>query len=245
MAALDDDLRRRMYLFVRSSGRPVTRDEVAEVTGVSRKLAAFHLDKLVERELLIASYARPAGRSGRGAGRSAKYYAPSAREFEVSIPERRYDVMGEILLRSIEQQQPGEPAEHAAQRVAREMGNDLAVEIRDRRKLSRPGPERTMHAAAEVLETCGYEPYAGDGTIRLRSCPFHALAERNRDIVCGLNRELIDGLIRGMGNETVDVVLAPAPAECCVELRAPRAGAMRRAGTDGRGGDVGSPNDGD
>jgi predicted ArsR family transcriptional regulator len=221
IAALDDDLRRRMYLFVRGLGRPASRDEVATAVGVSRKLAAFHLDKLVERGLLVPSYARPPGRSGRGAGRSAKYYTPSEQEFEVSIPERRYDVMGSILLAAIERQRPDERSEDTARRVARETGAELGRAERERRHLSRPGPERTLSVAADVLATCGYEPYPGVGTVRMRSCPFHDLAQRNRDIVCGLNRELIDGVVRGLGNDTVDVVLAPRPAECCVELRAP------------------------
>ena len=78
VAALEDDLRQGMYLEVRRRRRPVSREEVAEAMGVSRKLAAFHLDKLVDRGLLVTSYARPPGRGGRGAGRSAKYYEPSA-----------------------------------------------------------------------------------------------------------------------------------------------------------------------
>src|ERR671930_48712 len=46
LAALGDDVRRRMYLFVRRQSRPVSREEVGDALGVSRKLAAFHLDKL-------------------------------------------------------------------------------------------------------------------------------------------------------------------------------------------------------
>src|SRR5512134_2826917 len=87
LGALEDELRRRLYLFVRTQGRPVNRDEAAAAEGISRKLAAFHLDKLVDRGLLTATYARPPGRGGRGAGRTAKYYQPSSREFHVTIPE--------------------------------------------------------------------------------------------------------------------------------------------------------------
>ncbi|MBK5228026.1 MAG: winged helix-turn-helix transcriptional regulator, partial [Actinobacteria bacterium] len=90
VAALEDDLRRRMYLFIRSQGRAISRDEAAEHVGISRKLAAFHLDKLVERGLLTAHYARLPGRTGPGAGRSSKLYEPSELEVNVSIPERRY-----------------------------------------------------------------------------------------------------------------------------------------------------------
>jgi predicted ArsR family transcriptional regulator len=230
LAALDDDLRRAMYLFIRGHGRPATREEVAAAVGASRKLAAFHLDKLVDRGLLVATYARPPGRSGRGAGRSAKYYAPSEREVEVSIPERRYDVIGSILLGAIARQRSDESAAATARRVAHDTGEEIGRDERERRRLSRPGPERTMHAVASVLEGCGYEPaIADDGVMSLRSCPFHALAQQEREIVCGLNRELIDGVVSGLGNRTVAVELAPQPGRCCVQLRPPGPSRARRA----------------
>jgi predicted ArsR family transcriptional regulator len=221
VAALEDDLRRRMYLEVRARRRPVSREEIAEAVGVSRKLAAFHLDKLVERGLLATSYARPPGRGGRGAGRSAKYYEPSAREVDVSIPERNYDVMGTILVRAIDANDPGESTGATAKRVARDIGEEIGRAERDRRRLPRPGAERAMSVATNVLAACGYEPYSDEGTVRLRSCPFHALAEQSRDLVCGLNRELVQGVVSGLGNETLDVTLAPLPDECCVQLRPP------------------------
>ena len=221
LAVLDDDLRRQMYLEIRQRRRPVSREEVAEAVGVSRKLAAFHLDKLVDRGLLVATYGRPPGRGGRGAGRSAKFYEPSDRTFDVSIPERNYDVMGSILVQAIEEEGPGERAEAAAQRVARRYGEDLGKAERERRHLPRAGAERAMSLATDVLATCGYEPYADAGTVRLRSCPFHALAEQSRDLVCGLNHELVQGIVSGLGNDTLDVSLAPLPDECCVQLRLP------------------------
>ena len=225
IAALDDDLRRGMYVFIREHGRPASREEVASAVGISRKLAAFHLDKLVERGLLVASYARPPGRSGRGAGRSAKYYEPSDRELHISIPERRYEVIGSILVGAIAEQEPGEPAVSAARRVAHDTGERIGQQERARRRLPPPGAERTMSVLAEVLAECGYEPsIEGDGTMRLRSCPFHALAEQNREIVCGLNRELVAGVVEGIGNRSVDAVLAPEPGQCCVRLRPPSSG---------------------
>ena len=101
LGALEDELRRNLYLFVRSQGRPVNRDDAAAATGISRKLAAFHLDKLVDRGLLTTSFARPPGRGGRGAGRTSKYYEPSDRRIDVTIPERRYDVLSSLLLRAL------------------------------------------------------------------------------------------------------------------------------------------------
>lgn len=222
VGALEDELRRELYLFVRSAGEPVTREAAADATGISRKLAAFHLDKLVDRGLLTFDYARPPGRGGRGAGRPAKVYEPSDREIEVSIPERRYDLLGGVLLRALRSQRKNESGERAAERAAHDTGVEIGQQERRRLGLSRPGPERTIAATSTILEERGYEPYQQeDGCVRMRSCPFHALAEQDRDLVCHLNEELIDGVVRGLGNESVDVVFDPVPGQCCVRLDPP------------------------
>ena len=222
LGALEDGLRRRLYVFVRSQGRPVNRDEAASAAGVSRKLAAFHLDKLVDRGLLTSSYARPPGRGGRGAGRSAKYYEPSNRQIDVTIPERRYDLMGSVLLRALRARRGSETGEDAARRVARDTGLEIGRAERQRLGIAPPGPERAMAVATHVLEETGFEPYRDDaGCVRLRSCPFHELAEQGRDLVCGMNERLVEGIVRGLGNDTVGVVLDPVPGECCVRLEPP------------------------
>src|SRR5262249_41928369 len=84
IAVLADDLRRRMYEFIRRADGPVTRDEAAAAVGISRKLAAFHLDKLVDAGLLEAGFARPAGL--RRAGRASKVYAPADADVQVGSP---------------------------------------------------------------------------------------------------------------------------------------------------------------
>lgn len=224
LGALEDDLRRRLYVYVRAQGRPVGREEAADAVGISRKLAAFHLDKLVDRELLTYAYARPPGRGGRGAGRSAKFYRPSEREIDVSIPERRYDVMGSVLLRALRAQGDGERGEDAARRAAGEVGREVGAAERKRLGIAPPGPERAIAATTKVLEESGYEPYRDErGDVLMRSCPFHALAEEDRDLVCGMNERLIEGIVRGLGNQTVGVVLDPVPGQCCVRLQPPAA----------------------
>jgi predicted ArsR family transcriptional regulator len=224
LGALEDELRQRLYLFVRSAGRPVNRDEAASSAGISRKLAAFHLDKLVDRGLLTYSYARPPGRGGRGAGRSAKYYEPSNRQIDVTIPERRYDLLGSVLLRALRSQEQGETGEEAARRAAGEAGAEIGRAERTRLGIAPPGPERAMAVATQVLEERGYEPYGDNrGHVRLRSCPFHELAEQGPDLVCGMNERLVEGVVRGLGNDTVGVVRDPVPGECCVRLEPPSA----------------------
>ena len=220
VAALDDVLRRRMYLFIRSEARPVSRDEAAEHVGISRKLAAFHLDKLVQRGLLTAHYARLPGRTGAGAGRSSKLYEPSDIELDISIPERRYDIVGEIMIGALDQDSTDPPRE-VAKRVAFDKGRSIGAEVKDQMGLRRPGTERALAVAEETLTEYGFEPYReADRSISLRNCPFHTLSRQAPEFVCGLNREFIDGLLRGLGNEGVEAALVPTPGECCVKLRA-------------------------
>ena len=82
MAALREPTRRRLYQFVERQVEAVSRDEAAAEVGISRALAAFHLDKLVELGLLRAEYRRLSGRSGPGAGRTSKLYCAP----EISSP---------------------------------------------------------------------------------------------------------------------------------------------------------------
>lgn len=217
LSTLDDDLRRSMYLFVRRQLNGVNRVEVAKEFGVSPKLAAFHLDKLADEGLLSFHYARPPGRTGPGAGRPAKIYKASEAEIEVSLPERRYDLVGNLLADTIAA--GGDPAAERAKSVAHEAGLALGKKVREERHLRPPGAERAMAVAAEVLEEHGFEPVRTDGEVSLRNCPFHALAQHAPNLVCQMNQGFLDGLMRGLGNETVEVHLQPTEGQCCVRLR--------------------------
>jgi predicted ArsR family transcriptional regulator len=222
VAALDDPVRRRLFELVRRAGRPLTREEAAKEAGISTKLAAFHLDKLVDRGLLAAGYARPEGRSGPGAGRPAKTYSPSDVEVDVSIPERNYDFIGKLLVDSILAESKGGARPEVAEKVAAKEGRKTGEDIRKELRLRPPGTERALATAAQVLEDRGYEPYEAEGgSIRLRNCPFHAMSRHAPELVCRMNRSFIEGIIRGMGNETLQASLEPTPGECCVVLRPP------------------------
>jgi predicted ArsR family transcriptional regulator len=236
LATLENPLRRSIYEHVRARRTPVTREEVAEAVGISRRLAAFHLDVLLEQGLLVAHYARPPGRSGPGAGRSSKMYQPSDLQIDVSLPERRYDVAGRLLVRAITRASEDEAPADAALRVARDEGTQVGETVRSQASLGKPGPERTISAAREVLTELGYEPEkdAAD-ELSLHNCPFHSLAKQEPDLICGMNQAFLDGMLRGMGNESIEAALTCVPGDCCVTLR--RHGAEKGPATDGTGGD--------
>ena len=60
-SSLADPTRRRLYLYTVSRPEGAGRDEAAEATGISRGLAAFHLDRLIHDGLLVADYRRLTG----------------------------------------------------------------------------------------------------------------------------------------------------------------------------------------
>jgi predicted ArsR family transcriptional regulator len=209
LSSLDDPVRRRLYDVVRERTEPVGRDEAAAAAGVGRALAVYHLDKLVEAGLLMASYQRPPGRGGPGAGRPAKVYTRSAREFAVTVPPREYELAARLLVQAVESDPSGQ-SRAALLQAARQLGAELGRRF--------PRGEAGLSGA---LAGQGYEPRRGDdGVIRLRNCPFHQLAEHHRDVVCGMNLGLVEGILAGLGTDGLRPVLDPRPGHCCVAIGA-------------------------
>ena len=222
IAALGEPLRRALYRYVAGQESPVNRDQAAEGAGVARHVAKFHLDKLVEEGLLETTFGRPPGRTGPGAGRPAKLYRRSSREIEVSVPDRRYDLAGTLLARAVtDAERDSVPVRDALLRAARDTGQSLGADARAR---SGPRPSRAALtvAAREVLEELGYEPRPDGGGVELANCPFHALAADYTELVCGMNLELMGGMLAGLGPSGLEACADPVPGKCCVRLRPQR-----------------------
>ena len=219
LSSLDDPLRHRLYEVVTSQPGPVSRDEAASAAGISRALAVYHLDKLVESGLLTASYQRPPGRSGPGAGRPAKMYARSDREFAVTVPPREYELAARLLVQAVEAD-PSDRSRTALAEAARRLGTELGSAFRP----AAGDPDAARRDVKGVLTQQGYEPCCGaDGVIRLRNCPFHQLAEQHREVVCGMNLALVEGLVEGLGADGWHPALDPRPGQCCVAIGGDRA----------------------
>ena len=213
LGLLDDPTRRRLYLFVRAAGHPATRDECAAHAGISRKLAAFHLDRLVDAGLLVPGPPPPA--RARRRGRARKTYEPSGVTLDVSIPPRHYDLAGELLATAIQSCGPEQRPADAALRVAYERGRRLG----DAARPTSPTKRTLATLELEMLAEQGYEPVRHEGRIVLRSCPFDTVARSAPELVCGMNRALLEGALQGIGDAGTQAVLEPAPGRCCVELR--------------------------
>lgn len=205
---LSEPHRREVYRVVRQARRPLTRDEVSRATGINRRLTAFHLDRLAAAGFLITDYARPEGRGGPGSGRPAKRYAASDIEVELSVPARHYVFAARLLARAVSEQPTDAVA--ASYDAARDEGRRIG-------ESRRPTAARRRRAAViEALDDLGYEPVdEGSRAIRLRNCPFRAVADVAPGLVCGMNRELVTGILEGAGVDGEAQPTGQAP-DCCV-----------------------------
>jgi predicted ArsR family transcriptional regulator len=218
IAGLAEPTRRALYRYVISQLGPVGREQAAAATGIPPHVAKFHLDRLEADGLLEAEYSRPPGRSGPGAGRPAKRYRRSARPLSVSLPERRYDLAGQIMAQAIAAatRSPTSIADElhdAAAGAGRELGQMVTTRLGGCRS-----PAACRGAVSKVLAEHGYEPHYASGTIILANCPFHALAQRHTELVCGMNLDMIVGMLECSELDGLHAKLDPAPGRCCVTI---------------------------
>ncbi|HEX6262538.1 MAG TPA: helix-turn-helix domain-containing protein [Actinomycetota bacterium] len=213
IALLREPVRRRLYDIVRGSGRAVSREEAAAEAGVSRSLAAFHLDRLADAGLLEVEYRRLSGRRGRGAGRPAKLYRPGADRVEVSFPPTRYALAGDLMIRALRQggggRPPVESARASSEAYGREAARELGRGIRRRAPLSRMG---------EALERLGFEPENDGERVQLRNCPFHELAQRDPELMCAMNQAFLRGLAEGLTGGRAAVRARVEDGYCCAVI---------------------------
>ena len=217
MAALREPTRRRLYQYVERQPEAVSRDEAAEAIGISRALAAFHLDKLVEVGVLKPEYRRLSGRTGPGAGRTSKLYRRSRNQFAVSLPHRDHELLARLLAASIDSSAEDAAAaeDSPIAEPARAYGRSLGRRARKRLR-GDPGSARMLDCVEAVLESLGFEPYrASPSEVRLRNCPFDPLSRLYTPLVCGMVQAIITGITQGLGATELRVDRQEQPDRCC------------------------------
>src|ERR687894_1209545 len=173
LAALDEPTRRRLYDYVVRQLEPVSRDDAAAALQLPHTTAAFHLDRRVDEGLLDVAFQRRTGRTGPGAGRPAKLYRRSDQQVAVSLPQRRYDLAGQLLAAALEHaERSGDSPRAVLGQRAYQMGKELGDTAR-----STAGDPDIHQTVLGVLEAYGFEPRMEGGDVTLGNCPFHTLAQ--------------------------------------------------------------------
>ena len=220
IAALADPIRRDLYLYVSAQPESVSRDQASDALGIARHTAKFHLDKLAEEGLLETSFKRLSERRGPGAGRPTKLYSRSSRQLSVTLPERRYDVAGELLASAIDSAATdGTSVTDAVTAAAARWGRAIGDHVRAAAG-SRPSRERLVDCTCEALANYGYAPARAGNTIELSNCPFDTLAREHTSLVCGMNLDIMAAVADRVGTSGLAARLDPAPNRCCVVLDA-------------------------
>jgi len=216
IGALADPVRHQLYQFVCAQPAPVSRDQAADAVGIPHHQAKFHLDRLTAEGLLETGYARLTGRSGPGAGRTAKLYRRAGRDIAVSLPQREYELAGRLMATAIARSAAiGEPVVEALNRVAHDYGKTIGA-----RAAEPPSDAATaLRLAVDVLRKYGYEPRRADGEVHLANCPFHALAQEQTQLACNMNHALVTGVADALAPHGPQAQLCPGPNRCCVVLK--------------------------
>ncbi|MGQ0432382.1 MAG: helix-turn-helix transcriptional regulator [Microthrixaceae bacterium] len=225
ITSLAEPTRRAVYDVVAGAGDWVSRDQAAEALDLERGTAAHHLDRLAADGLLEVDYQRLSGRQGPGAGRPAKLYRRARRDFEVSLPPRDYELAGSMLAEAADRSRTeGVDIATAIDDVARGEGQRLAEEIRAQLQAAAGrGAPRRRRAVLEVLTEHGFEPQAvDDGTVVLKNCPFHQLAQRHTELICNMNLCLLRAALGDLGDAGLEARLEPEEGLCCVKLHPAR-----------------------
>ncbi|MFJ5698177.1 helix-turn-helix transcriptional regulator [Arthrobacter sp. NPDC093139] len=206
LASLGDATRRRLFEYVASAPSAVGRDDAAGALDLPRSTASFHLDRLVRDGLLAVEFRKLSGKGGPGSGRPAKLYRPALAEVGASVPDRSYDLAGELLASAIESSMSGGASVREALLATAYSRGQAAA--------GGGGP------LEQLLTQVGYRPAPdGQGGIVLLNCPFHRLAEAHTDVVCAMNGAFLSGAASACGVPEEKVEEDRSAGRCCARIR--------------------------
>jgi len=199
--ALADDTRFRLYRYLRLSGRPVSVRELATRLSLDPNPLRPHLRRLEEAGLVSREL-----RKGSKVGRPQTLYSV----LEPEAPEGRdYRLLAEILCGLL----TGKRARERAEALAREWGRYLVTQGGPKPGVRLPA-RRNLAILQGAMAEAGFEPRfrrLGKQTVEvsLRDCPFRDLVDDHRDLVCGIHRGLLEGMLGALKPPLVMTEFAP------------------------------------
>jgi predicted ArsR family transcriptional regulator len=207
LKALGDNTRYAIYLELARSPRPLSTGEIADTLDLHPNTVRPHLERMRDVGILDQTV------ESRGAvGRPQHRYSlvPDAPSLGLEPPV--FPTLARMLVRmgalaGVERTEAVE--------AGREQGEADAAQF--------PVGTPCEQALMAQLDLLGFDPEidGGDGavTVAFTRCPFRDLAVANPDLVCGLHRGMVEGLVQTVGGAQVrgfQDVAARTP--CQVEL---------------------------
>ena len=209
---------RAALVFVRGRRVPPTADELAADLGISRSVARWRLERLVERGHLRPVFARREG--GPGAGRPAKRYEVVPETEALEFPRRRYVELLRLALESA----PAERLQEIGERYGRELARERRV-----RPAARPAKalERVCGALGSLGFQASVESAEADRAVLVTpTCPLRPLVVADpstREVDQGMWRGLVEEALQGKARvhcETHDCLSGDSPCRIAVQFSA-------------------------
>ncbi len=180
------------------STAPLSVADIAENLDVHVNTVRFHLDALIAN-----GQVRRVESARGGPGRPAQLFA-AVRRMSPTGP-RQFQMLAGMLVRGL----AGTPD---GSRRARDAGAATGRELAGRQP-----PGDATGALVELLDGLGFSAEQAGDEIRLHSCPFLEVAERDPAIVCQAHLGLMRGAVRAWGQDVRVASLTPfAEPDLCV-----------------------------
>jgi predicted ArsR family transcriptional regulator len=198
LQAVGDPVLRDAVLFARAQARPITADDLAVAQAVHRNVARSRLERLVEAGLLVSEYERRTGKTGPGAGRTAKTYAVAPQLDSIEFPLRRYETLLGLMLDAL----PRKSRRQQLREIGIAFGEELARSARLRpAKTLTTGFERVCEAVRSLgFQASVTEVGEAGAVISTPTCPLRPLVaarpeavEIDRGMWAGLTGKALDG----------------------------------------------------
>jgi predicted ArsR family transcriptional regulator len=203
--AFGDPTRRAIFLHLSETGEPETAAEIGRRFGIHRTVARAHLERLTEHGLLRSeSRHRPEG------GRPPKVYVRTDDRLSLELPLRRYELLVELLLGTLDQF--GEAGYVLLRSMGLAFGRSLAAGAEQDGLAGRIAQLGRVGARVRVTTD-------EDGVhVRLQDCLFREAAERRPHLVCVLDRAIITGVFADLepGYTLADAVRRTPEHDACL-----------------------------
>ena len=218
LEAVGNPALREALAFVRGRRNPPTAADLAGALKLSRSVARWRLERLVEAGHLKPVFARREG--GPGAGRPAKRYEVAPETETLEFPRRRYVELLRLMLDTV-------PAARLPE-IGAEFGRELAREAGLRPSAT---AETALDRACDALGALGFQASVescdrGQAVLVTPTCPLRPLvvtAPEARQLDQGMWRGLLGEALRDAGDvrcETHDCMSGDSPCRIAIRLSA-------------------------
>lgn len=206
--ALADPRRAGIVAELRSAGEPLDSSELGRRVGLHANTVRWHLAILADAGLV-----RSGSAPREGPGRPRRVYEPTERgrshRDDLQPTADAHRALATALV-GIVAAQPG--AGEAAERAGRTLGRD---------EVAGAGPSADpLNRLVAVLDAHGFAPVIEGCEVTMHRCPFPDLASLSPEVVCGVHRGLVDGVLDGLGTGLAveELEVLPRPDVCVAHL---------------------------